>query len=217
MSSPAQLANPFPGMPVLAVISAGLAPVVLVSAWVIAGTLQPASYSPVRQTVSVLAGHAGTDRWIMTAGLLAVGCCHLVTAAGLTIVRARARIVLTAAGIASIGVALSPEPAHGTSLRHLAWTVAAAAALTLWPVLAARTEPRPLIVGIPVTAVVTALLVVLLGWLVVQTRGGDVLGLAERLTAAAQNFWPFPSPWSCTASRAGRPVRLPTCGRAAAR
>lgn len=62
MSSPAQPANPFPGMPVLAVISAGLAPVVLVSAWVIAGTLQPASYSPVRQTVSVLAGHAGTDR-----------------------------------------------------------------------------------------------------------------------------------------------------------
>jgi len=45
-----------------ATVSAGLAPVLLIGGWVIVDTFQPASYSPVRQTVSVLAGHAGTDR-----------------------------------------------------------------------------------------------------------------------------------------------------------
>lgn len=30
--------------------------------------LQPASYSPMQQTMSAMAGRAGTDRWIMTGG-----------------------------------------------------------------------------------------------------------------------------------------------------
>jgi hypothetical protein len=49
-----------------AIISAGLAPILLTGAYLIAGILQPASYSPVRETISVMAGQAGTDRWVMT-------------------------------------------------------------------------------------------------------------------------------------------------------
>ena len=60
--------RPVPGW---AVGTALLAPVVLVGGWLIAGALQPASYSPMRQTMSVLAGHSGTDRWVMTAALRA--------------------------------------------------------------------------------------------------------------------------------------------------
>ena len=41
-----------------AIISAGLAPILLTGAYLIAGTLQPASYSPVRSTISVMAGQA---------------------------------------------------------------------------------------------------------------------------------------------------------------
>ena len=52
--------QPVPGW---AVGTALLAPAVLVGGWLIAGALQPASYSPMRQTMSVLAGHSGTDRW----------------------------------------------------------------------------------------------------------------------------------------------------------
>src|SRR5271165_5736157 len=55
--------RPVPGW---AVGAALLAPVVLVGGWLVAGALQPASYSPMRQTMSVLAGHSGTDRWVMT-------------------------------------------------------------------------------------------------------------------------------------------------------
>lgn len=175
-----------------AVVSAGLAPVLLVGSWAIAGALQPGSYSPVRQTVSVLAGQAGADRWLMTTGLLLVGGCHLVTAAGLTGIPARARITLVIAGLASIGIAASPEPVHGTSHEHLAWTVLGAAAITLWPALAASSSPtRSLLLSSRGAAAGTAVLVALLGWLIIETQGGAMLGLAERVTTAAQTTLPF--------------------------
>jgi Protein of unknown function (DUF998) len=70
-----------------AIISAGLAPILLTGAYLIAGIFQPASYSPMRKTISVMAGQAGTDRWITTGGIFLVGCCYLVTAVGLAGVR----------------------------------------------------------------------------------------------------------------------------------
>jgi hypothetical protein len=42
-----------------AVISAGLAPAVLTGAYLVAGIPQPASCSPVRATISAMAGQAG--------------------------------------------------------------------------------------------------------------------------------------------------------------
>jgi Protein of unknown function (DUF998) len=74
-----------------AIIPAGLAPILLTGAYLIAGIFQPASYSPMRKTISMMAGQAGTDRWIMTGGIFLAGCCYLVTAAGLAGVRAPAR------------------------------------------------------------------------------------------------------------------------------
>jgi hypothetical protein len=34
-------------------------------------------------------------------------------------------------------------------------------------------------------------LIALLAWLIVETQGGGVLGLAERLTSAVQTSWPL--------------------------
>ena len=82
-----------------------LAPVVLVGGWLMAGALQPASYSPMRQTISVLAGYSGTDRWVMTAALLLVGSCQIATGAGLTAVRMPARILLILTGLSTLGIA----------------------------------------------------------------------------------------------------------------
>jgi hypothetical membrane protein len=175
-----------------AIISAGLAPILLTGAYLIAGIFQPASYSPVRQTISVMAGQAGTDRWIMTGGIFLTGCCYLVTAAGLTGARASARALLVVAGLAGIGIAASPEPAGGATPRHLAWTVLGAVTTAVWPAFAARrASPRPLIQSVYGTAAVTAVFVALLGWLLIETRDGTVLGLAERLTSSIQTCWPF--------------------------
>src|SRR5712672_3510460 len=163
-----------------AVVSAGLAPVLLTGAYLMAGILQPASYSPVRSTISVMAGQAGTDRWVMTGGIVLTG------------VRASARALLIVAGLAGIGIAASPEPARGATPRHLAWTMLGAVTITVWPAFAARrAAPRPLILGACGSAAVTAVFAALLGWLLAETRDGSVLGLAERLTTSIQTCWPF--------------------------
>jgi hypothetical protein len=60
------------------VTAATLAPALICIGWVVADTLQPPSYSPVRQSVSVLAGHAAHDRWLMTSAIFLAGCCYLV-------------------------------------------------------------------------------------------------------------------------------------------
>jgi hypothetical protein len=145
-----------------------------------------------RTTISVMAGQAGTDRWVMTGALFLVGGCYLVTAAGLTGVRAPARALLIVAGLAGIGIAASPEPARGATPRHLAWTVLGAVTIAVWPAFAARrTSPRPLILSVYGSAAVTAVFAALLGWLFIETRDGSVLGLAERLTSSIQTCWPF--------------------------
>lgn len=181
-----------PGVRVWAVVSAGLSPVLLTGGWLIADSLQPVSYSPIEKTVSVLAGHAGNDRWIMTGALLLVGGCHLVTAAGLGAVRVPARILLIVAGLASIGIAASPEPIRGSTPQHLAWTALGAVTITVWPAFTARrTSPQPLILSVHGSAAVTVVFAALLCWLVIETQGGSELGLAERLTSSVQTSWPF--------------------------
>jgi len=190
-----------------AIISAGLAPILLTGAYLTAGILQPASYSPVRTTISAMAGQAGTDRWVMTGGILLVGGCYLVTAAGLTGVRASARALLAVAGMAGIGIAASPEPARGATPRHLAWTVLGAVTIAVWPAFAARrASPRPLILSVYGSAAVTAVFVALLGWLLAEARDGSVLGLAERLTSSIQTCWPFAVAVALRRSRRPSPV-----------
>jgi hypothetical membrane protein len=184
---------PPPGtVPGWAVIAAGISPVLLVIAWVWAGAVQPASYSPMRQTVSVMAGLGGTDRWIMTTALLVVGACHLITAAGLDVLRRPARILLVIAGLSSVGIALFPEPVTGSTPAHLAFTALGAAAIAIWPgFTVARTFPRPVVVSEVGAAIVTAVFLILLAWLISETQGGSDLGLAERLSSSVETCWPF--------------------------
>jgi hypothetical protein len=49
-----------------AIVSSALCPVLLTAGRLIADAVQPGSSSPLRQTISVLAGHGGSRRWIMT-------------------------------------------------------------------------------------------------------------------------------------------------------
>jgi len=179
-------------VPWWAVVAAGLSPVLATGGWLIAGAVQPASYSPIRETVSVMAGHAGTDRWIMTGALFLVGGCQLVTAVGLVGVGVPARILLGVAGLCSIGIAVSPEPTRGSTPQHLAWTSLGAVVLAVWPAFVARrAPPRPLILSSYGRAVVTAVFMALLGWLVIETQGGSDLGLAERLFLSIETCGPF--------------------------
>jgi hypothetical membrane protein len=184
-----------PGRPVpgWAVGAALLAPVVLVGGWLIAGALQPASYSPMRQTVSVLAGHSGSDPWVMTAALLVVGSCQIATGVGLTAVRMPARVLLIVTGLSTLGIAATPEPATGPTLRHLAFAVSCVVTTAVWPVLVARrTQAHPWILSVYGCATVTVIFAGLSCWLLIAARdGGADLGMVERLTSAAQALFPL--------------------------
>jgi len=180
-------------VPDWAVGTALLVPVVLVGGWLIAGALQPASYSPMRQTMSVLAGHAGTDPWVMTAALLVVGSCQIATGAGLAGVRMPARIALVLTGLSTLGIAASPEPATGPTPRHLAFAVGCVVTTAIWPVLVARRAPAASrILSVYSCAALTVVFLGLSCWLLIAARdaSGD-LGLVERLTSAAQGLFPL--------------------------
>jgi hypothetical protein len=186
----ARAGRPVPGW---AAAAALLAPVVLVGGWLVAGALQPASYSPMRQTVSVLAGHAAADRWVMTAALLLVGGCQVAAGAGLTGVGGPARLLLILTGVSTLGVAATPEPAARPTSRHLAFAVSCVVTTAIWPVFVARRGPaRSWILGICGCAAVTVVFAGLSCWLLIAARDGSAdLGLAERLTSAAQSGFPF--------------------------
>ena len=181
--------RPVPGW---AVAAAAALPVLLVPSWLVADALQPASYDPLRQSISVLAGHAGTDRWIVTGALLVVALCYLLAAAGLRLLGPAARVGLVVAGLAGLGVALCPEPARGSTVQHMAFTTIGAIALTVWPALvpcASPPRPAPLL-GRQAANAVTALFAALLLWTFVEAQTGPSLGLAERVTTSIEVCWP---------------------------
>jgi hypothetical protein len=175
-----------------AVVSTALAPLVMTAAWLAAETLQPRSYSPLHSSISGLAALGATDRWIVTSALLFVGACYFVTAGCLPSLRRRARFVLLIAGISSIGIAVSPQPADGSSAMHLVWTCLGAAAITVWPAFTASRAPSPpLILRARSAVVITAVFLVLSAWLTAETQHGSALGLTERLVSGIQITWPF--------------------------
>ncbi|MGH3291590.1 MAG: DUF998 domain-containing protein [Trebonia sp.] len=188
-----------------------MAPAVLVAGWLIAAALQPASYSPMRETVSVLAGYSGADRWVMTAALLVVGVCQIATGAGLTAVRLPARVLLVVTGLSTLGIAVSPESATGPTTRHLAFAVICVVTTAVWPVLiasratvirdtthtrhatpATHAPAQPWILSARGCATATALFAGLSLWLLVAARSGAAdLGLVERLTSGVQGLFPL--------------------------
>jgi hypothetical membrane protein len=182
--------RPVPGW---AVGTATLAPVALVGGWLIADALQPSSYSPMRQTMSVLAGQSATDRWVMTAALLLVGSCQIATGAGLTAVRMPARILLILTGLSTLGIAATPEPATGPTSRHLAFAVSCVVTTAVWPVLVARSAPvQSWILSVYGCATVTVVFAGLSCWLLIAARAGSGdLGMVERLTAEVQGLFPL--------------------------
>jgi hypothetical membrane protein len=192
VSSAGLLPGPGEEVPGWAVVSAALVPVVLTAAWLVADSVQPRSYSPIRDTVSVLAGLSGTDRWIMTCGLFLICLFYLLTAAGLAGIGVPARILLIVAGVCSAGIATSPEPPSGPTTTHLTWVVIGAITIAIWPAVAGwRLPERPLVLSVWSSTVVTLMFIALLGWVLLETRGGKDLGLAERLDSGVQTCWPF--------------------------
>lgn len=159
--------------------SASLAPVALIGGWTVAASRQSASYDATRDTISALAAHGATDRWVMTTGLAVLGACHLVTALGLDDAALLGRALLGLGGATAIGVAALPQPDPG----HFPVATTSFVALALWPALSGLPSRRA---GLLATAGLAASI----GWLALELDG-DLLGLSERVAAGAEALWPL--------------------------
>jgi hypothetical membrane protein len=166
------------------VVSAGVAPIALIGGWTLAASRQPVGYDSLRDTISALAARGATDPAIMTIGLAVVGLCYLVTAAGLEEAGRSARAVLALGGAATVLVAASPQP----NSAHVPAATVGFLALALWPACTVGPTRRAGIVG-------TAILLILLGWLVIELRAGNLLGLSERVLTGAQALCPLGFVW----------------------
>lgn len=179
------------GMAPWTLVSALLAPLSLIASWLAAGFVQD-DYNAVRQTISVLAGHAAEHRWIMTLGLYSVAICQILTAAGLSAARPRARILLAIGGLAGLGVAMFPQPPHGTAASHLVWATLSVSLLAIWPAtIGSRWSTRPLVLTVRGSMIATGVFLALLAWLFAAAHGGGALGIAERVDTAIANAWPL--------------------------
>jgi hypothetical membrane protein len=170
------------------VVAAGAAPVLLIGGFLIGAAIQPASYDPVRDTISELAAQGATDPWLMTAALAGVGCCYLITALGLHPARPAGRYVLAAGGTATLLIATFRQPQHGYSVPHELAVIAAALACCIWPIFASQRVHPALLLTRTASAAATGVLLGLAGWYALDSHGA-MRGLSERCAAAALALW----------------------------
>ncbi|WP_432055955.1 DUF998 domain-containing protein [Streptomyces sp. bgisy022] len=188
-------------------IPSGCAPLVLAGGWAVAGRLEGPAYDPATQTISVLASDGAAGAWVMTAALLALGVCHLLTAWGLRAAAPTGRAALACGGVATVVVALVPAPSSGGSLHHGSAVVVGFTLLAVWPVLAAdrtRTAPWPLWPAVSLT--VTLLMGAGAVWFLFEMDADGAAGIAERAVTSLQSVWPFVVCAACV-HRARAPYR----------
>ena len=170
------------------VAAAGAAPVLLVGGFFVAAALQPASYNPVRDTISELAERGATDSWVMTSALVGLALCYLLAALGLQPAGGVGRILLGVGGVATFCIAVFRLPHHGYSLAHELAVIVAGLTCCTWPVFAShRLHPSPLLTRAP-SFVAAGVLLGLAAWYALESHSA-VLGLAERCAAAAPPLW----------------------------
>jgi hypothetical membrane protein len=172
------------------VVAASAAPVLLIGGFLIATATQPASYDPLRDTISELAERAATDSWVMTSALIALGLCYLLAALGLHPARGVGRVLLAGGGVATVLIAVFRAPRQGYSLAHELAVIAAALTCCTWPAFACRRRhPAPLLRPAPGFAAAGVSLS-LAAWYALESHGA-LLGLAERCAASAPPLWLF--------------------------
>jgi hypothetical protein len=157
---------------------------------VIAEALQPVGYSPIRDTISALAAHGATDRWVMTSALAGLGVCHVITAIGLRPARLGGRVALAGGGLATLMVAAFPQPEHGNSVAHTVAATIAFTGLAVWPLFAARPQSMAPLLTRSGCISASLLLLGLVAWFAAEVHGGQ-RGLAERAAAGSQALWPL--------------------------
>ena len=176
-----------------AIVSASLAPVLLIGGTVLAGALSP-GYDPVRQTISELAAGDAPTRVLMTVFFVLTGLCHLVTVTFARGIGIPGRIAFLIGALATLGVAAFPLPSvAGSSATHTTVAMVGFIFLAAWPLLGMRFRADfPWLVR-PVGSIIgTAILTVICVWFLIiwSSHSSPEVGLVERVAADAESLWP---------------------------
>ena len=139
----------------------------------------------------------------MTAALLAVGLCDVVTGAGLRPARWAGRIALMVGGVATMMVAAFPQPVRGNGVDHTMAATIAFTSLAVWPVLAVRRSAGVPVLSLAAGLSATVVTLGLLTWFTLEIHGSH-RGLAERSAALAEVLWPFVVAVGARQARLGR-------------
>ena len=203
-------------MPWWGVLSAAAALVILVGGTAVATALQPPSFNWLASTVSTLTEREAADPWVMTAVFAATGACEMATALALRPAAMPGRLMLAAAGAASVLVAANPEHVGGSPMHGL-WAGVTFTALIAWPGGAWRRAPSPPWGLRPAaSAAAAATLLALFAWYYMElTTKGEMTGLTERVVGTADVAWPLAVVLSCR--RHERPAVTGWPGKAASR
>ena len=203
-------------MPWWGVVSSLLAPVILIGGWTVAAGLQPVPFNAVQRSVSALGAVGMPYQWIITIALVGVGVCHAATGIALRSAADAGRALLVIGGVSSILIAVNPQPPHGGSLAHEAFSLVGVVVMTIWPLAAMRRDPGAPF-GLRPAAVLAATAVTLgvLLWFTIELFHGTELGLAERTVTADQSIWPLVVVMSVLA--AGKRALVPAGREAAVR
>jgi hypothetical membrane protein len=194
ISPPDMPSGPAPRKPMVkaipwwAVAAASAAPVLLIGGFLLATAVQPASYDPVRDTISDLAASGATDSWVMTSALAGLGVCYLLVALGLKHAARVGRLLLAGGGLATLSIATFRTPVHGYSLAHELAVIAAVMTCCTWPAFASQRTHSALLLQRPASVAADAVLLGLAAWYALESHGA-LLGLAERCAAAAPALW----------------------------
>ncbi len=170
------------------VVVGGAAPVLLIGGVSVATAIQPASYNPLRDTISELAGQGATDPWVMTSALVGMGFSYLLAALGLQPAGSVSRVLLAGGGVAVLSIAMFRQPQRGYSLPHELAVIAAALTCCTWPVFASHRQQAALLLTRTPSLAAAGISVVLVAWYTLESHGA-LLGLAERCAAAAPALW----------------------------
>lgn len=199
------LGRPWGGAGWTTLALAVLAPAVLVVGLGAAQSAWPGP-DPWNQSLSALSGLGATNRWIMAGTLGVAAVLHVLVAAGLRPrVPTAAWALLGAGGVMLLVASLNPQPVGGYSAVHMVAAGLAWAAFTTWPLglaFSPSVEPRLRVAS----ALVVAVLFVLVGWFAVQlVTSGTWYGTSQRIVMLVQAVWPIVV---AAAVLAHRPVRV---------
>lgn len=201
-------------MPWWGIASSGLAPVLLIVGFTISADLQPAPFDAVSRSISTLAAQGMPYRWIVTAGILGVGVCNVVTGLALRAAANGGRFLLMVGGICSMLIAVNPQHPNGGSVPHEIFSLLGVLIMTLWPAAAIRRTPdAPVGLRPRVAYAATGLNLALLLWFTAELFHGPQLGLAERAVATDQALWPCVVMFTVVAARSRASEPMPAEAR----